>query len=146
MKIAEIAPNLKAIISYRLKIVDQSQSFQYSQRYQKKLYIICFIITLQKRCNLQLRVKSFEISEYMLEVFIDLKKPFDAVNHEILLHKLKLYEIAVHFQNDSKVIFRTEINASCITSIITSKKSVYLDILCGVLQGSILGPLFFLTS
>ena len=37
--------------------------------------------------------KSFEKNEYMLGVFIDLKKAFDTVNHEILLHKLKLYGI-----------------------------------------------------
>ena len=35
--------------------------------------------------------KSFEKNEYMLGVFIDLKKAFDRVNHEILLHKLKSY-------------------------------------------------------
>ena len=37
--------------------------------------------------------KSFENNEYVLGVFIDLKKAFDTVNHEILLHKLKLYGI-----------------------------------------------------
>ena len=37
--------------------------------------------------------KSFEKNEYVLGVFIDLKKAFDTVNHEILLHKLKLYGI-----------------------------------------------------
>ena len=37
--------------------------------------------------------KSFEKNEYVSGVFIDLKKAFETVNHEILLHKLKLYEI-----------------------------------------------------
>ena len=37
--------------------------------------------------------KSFEKNEYVLGVFIDLKKAFETVNHEIPLHKLKLYEI-----------------------------------------------------
>ena len=35
--------------------------------------------------------KSFEKNDYVLAVFIDLKKALDTVNHEILLHKLKLY-------------------------------------------------------
>ena len=33
LKIAKVSPNLKEAITYRLKIIDQSQSFQYSQRY-----------------------------------------------------------------------------------------------------------------
>ena len=37
--------------------------------------------------------KSFEENELVLGVFIDLKKAFDTVNHEILLDKLKLYGI-----------------------------------------------------
>ena len=37
--------------------------------------------------------KSFEKNKYVLGVFIDLKKVFDTVNHEIVLHKLKLYGI-----------------------------------------------------
>ena len=37
--------------------------------------------------------KSFENNEYVLGVFIELKKAFDTVNHEMLLHKLKLYGI-----------------------------------------------------
>ena len=70
-------------------------------------------------------------NEYVLGVFIDLEKAFDTVNHKILLHKLKLYGI----------------NATCLEwfkSYDDIRKSVYLDILCGVLQGSILGPELFL--
>ena len=38
--------------------------------------------------------KSFEKNEYALGgIFIDRKKAFDTVNHEIFLHKLKLYGI-----------------------------------------------------
>ena len=37
--------------------------------------------------------KSSEKSEYVLGFFIDLEKAFDAVNREIILHKLKLHGI-----------------------------------------------------
>ena len=35
--------------------------------------------------------KSFETNEYVLGVFMDIRKTFEIVNHEILLHKLKLH-------------------------------------------------------
>ena len=38
--------------------------------------------------------KSFETDEYVLGVFIDLKKAFKTLNHEILLQKLKLHAIS----------------------------------------------------
>ena len=80
----------------------------------------------------------------MLGVFIDLKKPFDTVNHEILFHKLKLYEI-----NDTCLEwFKNYVSnrKQCIVYDVYNniKKSAFLDILCGVPQRSILGPLLFL--
>ena len=80
----------------------------------------------------------------MLEVFIDLKKAFDTANHEILFHKLTLYEInstclewfKSYLSNRKQYIVYDFYN--------NIKKSAYLDILCGVLQGSILDPLLFL--
>ena len=40
---------------------------------------------------LQNITKSFKKNEFVLGVFIGLKRAFDTVNHEILLHKLRLY-------------------------------------------------------
>ena len=88
--------------------------------------------------------KSFEKREYVSGVFIDLKKAFYTVNHKILLHKLKLYGIngtclewfKSYLSNRNQCIVYNVYN--------NFKKSVYLDILCGVSQGSILGPLLFL--
>ena len=88
--------------------------------------------------------KSFEKNEYVLGVFIDPKKAFDTVNYEILLHKLKLYGInstclvwfKSYLSNRKQYIVYDVYN--------NIKKSAYLDILCGVPQRSILGPLLFL--
>ena len=72
-------------------------------------------------------------------VFLDLRKAFDLVDHVILLHKLELY-----LQNTHTV--------SLIKSFLQNRtQKVFLDgqcsqegpVLCGVPQGSILGPLLF---
>ena len=46
LKCQKLVPYLKEVKTCRLKIIDQSQSIQYSQRYLKKVYIIEFIIIL----------------------------------------------------------------------------------------------------
>ena len=43
--------------------------------------------------------ESFERNEYTIEVFIDLSKALDTINHNILLKKLEIYGISgTHLQ------------------------------------------------
>ena len=84
---------------------------------------------------------SFEKEQFTLGVFIDLSKAFDTVDHSVLLKKLKLYGI-------------TEKNLAWFESYLSNRKQ-YIEIgensktdlkyvICGVPEGSILGPLLFL--
>lgn len=82
---------------------------------------------------------AWEKREYAVGIFIDLKKAFDTLNHEILLKKLEMYGIrgiALQWMKNylSK---RTQFVK------IGEKSSSCLEISCGVPQGSILGPKLF---
>ena len=73
-------------------------------------------------------------------VFLDLKKAFDTVDHDILLRKLKYYGICwtSHQWFASYLDNRTQI------CHLNSCKSNPKCLRCGVPQGTILGPLLFL--
>ena len=79
-------------------------------------------------------------SQYVLSIFLDLKKAFDTVDHEILIEKLKYYGC------DSSVImwFTSYLSNRCQFTQIDGINSENGIINCGVPQGSILGPLLFL--
>ena len=73
---------------------------------------------------------------FNLVLFLDLKKAFDTVNHEILLRKMEIYGVTGNALNLMK-------------SYLTDRKQIYQlsgenRTGCGIPQGSILGPLFFL--
>ena len=77
---------------------------------------------------------------FNLVVLIDLKKAFDTVDHRILLRKLELYGIKGQALSLLKS-YLTNRNKKCqIQNSISSERLIT----CGVPQGSILGPLFFL--
>ena len=80
-------------------------------------------------------LKSFENCEFTLGVLIDLSKAFDTVNHSILLDKLNHYGICGIYLNWFQSYLKKR--KQCIFNG-KNDFSDYLEILCGVPQGSIL--------
>ena len=72
-------------------------------------------------------------------VFLDLRKAFDLVNHDILLQKLSAY----HFSKDSVSLIQSYLENRTQYVSIGGKKSPEGFTTQGVPQGSILGPLLF---
>ena len=85
-------------------------------------------------------INALEKQETTLGVFLDFSKAFDTVNHTILLQKLEYYGVR-------------GVSNKWVNSYLTGRKqfctygnsqSEMKNIVCGVPQGSILGPLLFL--
>ena len=74
-------------------------------------------------------------------VFIDIRKAFDSINHNILLRKMKEQ---FGISNIELKLFESYLSDREHVSFVNGAMSAPKRIVCGVPQGSILGPLLFL--
>ena len=84
--------------------------------------------------------RALEEGDYVLGLFLDFSKAFDTVNHEILFTKLEHYGVRGTALN----LFRSYLFCREQFVEYNGTASTRSTIVCGVPQGSILGPLLFL--
>ena len=85
-------------------------------------------------------LKNVDESKHTISIFLDLSKAFDSVNHNILLDKLEHYGI----RGTALEFFRSYLGNRQQFTMVNGQVSELLTVICGVPQGSTLGPLLFL--
>ena len=83
--------------------------------------------------------KTLDQKGYGGAVLMDLSKAFDTLNHDLLLAKLHAYG----FDRDSLKVFHSYLSNRYQRTKINKSFSSWSKIVCGVPQGSVLGPLLF---
>ena len=93
----------------------------------------CLILMIEKWCQ------SLDSGGQAAAVSTDLSKAFDCIDHELLIAKLNAYR----FDNSSLTFIYSYLSERKQRTKINSSFSCWTEILFGVPQGSILGPLLF---
>ena len=108
--------------------------YAHQYRFRRRHSIQQAIITLIDKIT-----KSVNADDYVISVFIDLKKAFDCVPTNKLLVKLQAYGI----RGDCIKWFKSYLTDRTQYVNFNGEQSAENTYECGVPQGSILGPLFF---
>ena len=103
----------------------------FRNNYSTNLALIEITEQIRNACNKNL---------FTCGVYLDLQKAFDAVNHEILLSKLKHYEIKETLYN----WFEPFLYERMQHTLIKESKSFLNTVSHGVPQSSVFGPLLFI--
>ena len=119
----------KQVVSYMNKY-----DIFYDKQFGFRKGMSCEDLLLQLSDDIHSAKKS---KKYFMSIFIDLKKAFDTVNFDILLTKLKHYGIPPGW-------FRSYLTGRKQYTYLNGEASAMQEVVCGVPQGSILGPLLFL--
>ena len=102
-----------------------------NDKYEKHPYVMRFIDKIRR---------AIDDKESSCGVFLDFSKPFDTINHDILLKKLELYGI----RGIARTWFISYLTNRQQTVSVSNVTSTPVNISCGVPQGSVLGPILFL--
>ena len=96
--------------------------------------------TESANCYLLEKIKSYlDKGSLVGAVFLDLKRAFDTVNHNILISKLANY----NFSQNTLAWFTSYLSNRNQCVMINNTKSSFSQIKTGVPQGSVLGPILF---
>ena len=84
-------------------------------------------------------INHMDKNEVQINIFLDLSKAFDTIDHNILLHKLRFYGL----DGSTLLLFEIYLSNRREYVEIDEMQSETLPVKIGVPQGSILGPLLF---
>ena len=126
----------KLIYKRLIVFIDKHDLFFESQYGFRKKYstqhaILDIISTIQSNLDQKL---------FSCAIFLDLSKAFDTVDHNILLNKLYYYGFRGIIYDWFRSYLSERTQTTSVGSCISNKKQM----MCGVPQGSVLGPLLFL--